>query len=529
MADHTHAHIPAEVLAGRGQPPREPVTDPTLGIPFDHPEQGQEPRHRLVTIGDSLTHGFQSGAVFNTDLSYPAIIAHELGSGTDFRFPVYPGYGGLPLNIELLLRELQERFGKDLDWWEVPLALFHARRFLDEVEDYWERGPGSVVPQINAINHNLSVYGWDLRDVLEKSAKICQDAIATPTDNLLRQTVENNGDRAALRVLPSGSVDRDGTMTLLSAARRLGEDRPDGGSHGIETLIVFLGANNALQTVTQLKVEWSGEGYDDLERKKAYTVWDPSHFKDELRQIVAQVRQIAARHVIWCTVPHVTVPPLARGIGGKSASGSRYFPYYTRPWIDDDTFSPVLHPHLTGQEAEDVDRAIDLYNEAITDHVRTARTTGADWLLMDTAGLLDRLASRRYIEDMTARPPWWRPYQLPPQLKALAPEPNSHFITSDGTGRTDGGLFSLDGVHPTTIAYGIVAQELINVMLAAGVWFRHSDGSVRTAPVTVDFDRLIRRDTLVNQPPANLDSTLNILAWAQSTLGLLKRTLYFRV
>ncbi|MFJ7969039.1 hypothetical protein [Streptomyces sp. NPDC096324] len=151
MADHTHAPIPSEVLAGRGQPPREPVTDPTLGLPIDHPEQGQEPRHRLVTIGDSLTHGFQSGAVFNTDLSYPAIIAHEMGSGTDFRFPVYPGYGGLPLNIELLLRELQERFGKDLDWWEVPLALFHARRFLDEVEDYWERGPGSVVPQINAV------------------------------------------------------------------------------------------------------------------------------------------------------------------------------------------------------------------------------------------------------------------------------------------------------------------------------------------------------------------------------------------
>lgn len=148
---------------------------------------------------------------------------------------------------------------------------------------------------------------------------------------------------------------------------------------------------------------------------------------------------------------------------------------------------------------------------------------------MDTAGLLDRLASRRYMKDMTARPPWWRPYRLPPQLKALAPEPNSHFITSDGAGRTDGGLFSLDGVHPTTIAYGIVAQELINVMLTAGVQFRHSDGSVRTAPVTVDFDRLIRRDTLVNQPPANLDSTLNILAWAQASLGLLKRALYFRV
>lgn len=96
MADPMHAHIPAEVLAGRGQPPREPVTDPTLGIPFGHPEQGQEPRHRLVTIGDSLTHGFQSGAVFNTDLSYPAIIAHELGSAPTSDSPCTRGTEGCP-------------------------------------------------------------------------------------------------------------------------------------------------------------------------------------------------------------------------------------------------------------------------------------------------------------------------------------------------------------------------------------------------------------------------------------------------
>ncbi|WP_328876408.1 hypothetical protein OHT76_43830 [Streptomyces sp. NBC_00287] len=191
---------------------------------------------------------------------------------------------------------------------------------------------------------------------------------------------------------------------------------------------------------------------------------------------------------------------------GKTAPGSRYFPHYTRPWISDHAFNPVLHPHLTGEQAEDVDRAIDLYNEAIIKEVSTARQDGRDWYLMDTAGLLDRLASRRYIEDPLARPKLWRAYPLAPQLTALAPEPNSRFLTSDGARRTDGGLFSLDGVHPSTVGYGIVAQELINVMLRAGVEFRHPDGSVRTAPVTVDFDRLIRRDTLINQPPGNLTS-----------------------
>ena len=72
---------------------REPVSDPTLDIPVDVAPRGSPP-HRLVTIGDSLFHGFQSGAVFNTGLSVPAILAYELGWLDQFRFPVYAFYVG---------------------------------------------------------------------------------------------------------------------------------------------------------------------------------------------------------------------------------------------------------------------------------------------------------------------------------------------------------------------------------------------------------------------------------------------------
>ncbi|MGH8574562.1 MAG: hypothetical protein ACREX8_18600, partial [Gammaproteobacteria bacterium] len=57
---------------------REPVWDPTLGIAVQGTWQGTA-QHRLVSIGDSLTQGFASGAAFRTDLSYSAIIAYELG------------------------------------------------------------------------------------------------------------------------------------------------------------------------------------------------------------------------------------------------------------------------------------------------------------------------------------------------------------------------------------------------------------------------------------------------------------------
>ncbi|MFI0242789.1 AAA family ATPase [Streptomyces sp. NPDC016845] len=504
-----------------------PITDPTLGIAVDVAWRG-EPRNRLVTIGDSLTHGFQSGAIFNTDLSYPAIIAYELGWAKHFRYPTYGGYGGLPFNIELLLRDLEERFGRDVDWWEAAPALFRARGFMDQVEDYWERGSGTARPRTTAIPHNLAVFGWDLRDALEKSADVCHKLIGTTKDHPLNRAVQNAVERAALRVLPTEPPEAR-ALTQLSAAARLGEEVGDTDpAHGIETLIVFLGADNALKAVTQLRVVWSAEGYDDPERKKAYTVWQPAHFAAELRKVAAQVREIKARHVVWCTVPHVTIAPLARGVGGKTGPGSPYFRYYTRPWINDQDFDPVCDPHLTADQARNIDSAIDQYNDTISAVVRHAREAGKDWYLLDTAGLMDRLASRRYAEDLKARPPWWQPYPLPPELQSLTPLPNSHFLTSDGERRTDGGLFSLDGVHPTTVAYGILAQELINVMRLAGVTFRRPDGlTPRQGPVLVDFQRLVRRDTLINRPPGNLTASLHVIGWADEVLDLLRRTLSF--
>jgi hypothetical protein len=503
---------------------REPVWDPTLDIPVVQPAWQGTPQHRLVSIGDSLTHGFASGAVYQTDLSYSAIIAYELG-WDGLRYPRYGGPGGLPLNLELLMRELERYFGAELSWWELPAALFRGRQFMDQVEDYWERGPGAQLPAPTATNHVLGVYGWDLRDVLVRTADSSAAEIEQPTDDLVQQIVQNHNARAALRVLPR-ATDADRRRTLLDAAASLGEETGDDPEYGIETLVVFLGANNALGAATQLRVVWSGPGYDDLARKDAFTVWQPSHFIAELNLIVAKVQAIRARHVIWCTVPHVTIAPIARGVADKVRPGSRYFPYYTRPWISDRDFDAGRDPAITAEQARAVDSAVDQYNDAITAVVADARRAGRDWYLLDIAGVLDRLASRRYLEDPQARPPWWRPYPLPPELAALRPVPDSQFLTSDGIGRRSGGLFSLDGTHPTTVGYGIVAQELIDIMVRAGVQFNTPDGRTpRIGPIRVDFTRLIRRDTLLTRPPTNLTAGLEALGWADETLDLIRRVL----
>lgn len=507
---------------------RRPETDPTLGIAVALEASGT-PSHRLVAIGDSLTQGFQSGAIFNTALSYPALIAQALGQA-QFRFPTYGGPGdGLPLNLEKLARLLEARFGDTLDWWEFAPGLLAVREFLDQVEDYWERGEGSISPpETGPINHNLAIYGWDLRNTLSYTADLAQDMIDAhpPTDNLINQIVEHANQRATLRVLNSAR-DQRRAFTPLQAAAALGAagTQETGTGDGIETLIVMIGANNVLGSILTFNVAWSAEGYDDLARNDRYTVWRPIHFQAEWDRLVVELKKIRARHVVIGTVPHVTIAPLARGVGQhKAQSGSRYFPYYTFPWFDNNSFNPQKNPHITEQEARAIDSAIDQYNDYIAASVRQAREEGRDWYLFELCGLLDRVASRRYLDDPAARPSWWEAvggqYELPAPLQSLSPVPDSRFFQSNKTGRQQGGIFSLDGIHPTTIGYGVMAQEIIKIMQQAGVKFYDADGRERQGSVQIDFARLIQQDTLISNPPSTLSSSLSLIGWLDRNFNI---------
>ena len=509
--------------------PREPVADPKLNIEVDVDRKGS-PHNRLVTIGDSVTHGFMSGAIFRTDLSWPAVVAFELGHFDKFRRPTYEppsGKGGIPIDLERALRSFEGRFGWKLDWHEIVSAAGWLHGYMDGIEDYWERGQGKEPPAYGEILHNLAIYGWDLRDTLSLTATKVRSRIGRPRDDVWfpKQKVEDDNDRAALFVLESARSRAGQALTPLAAARVLGQQGAEGAARGpgIETLVVLLGSNNALQSVTKLKTVWSGNDYADVDKKGRYTVWRPEHFKAEWEQLVAQLRQIRARHVIVGTVPSVTIAPIARGVRGKVRLGSRYFPHYTRPWIKDDDFDPKYDPHLTEDQARAVDTAIDAYNVAIIDSVTAARQDGLDWYLFDLGGFLDRLASKRYLDDPAARPPWWMPYELPPELAGLDPVPNTRFFSSGPNGRTDGGLFSLDGIHPTTIGYGLIAHEVIKVMNLAHVEFCWPDGQPKHQPGAVDFSRVLASDTLISRPPTSLAGQMATLGWFDDKLDWVGR------
>ena len=80
---------------------------PRAGSPWA--ELRHQGRDRAASLGGHrgfLVPRIQRGAIYNTDISYPPIIAHELGF-SDFRYPIYRGPGGLPFNIEYVLRDLE--------------------------------------------------------------------------------------------------------------------------------------------------------------------------------------------------------------------------------------------------------------------------------------------------------------------------------------------------------------------------------------------------------------------------------------
>jgi len=526
---------------------RRPETDPTLGVPVTVDRTGT-PRHRLVALGDSLTHGFQSGAIFKTHLSYPSLIAQELGWQSQFRYPTYGGPGdGLPLNLESLVRSLERKFGDKIDWYEFPGAALFVNGYLNDIENYWERGAGSTLPDAkSAMHHNLAVYGWDLRNTLARNADIAQSVLNThlPQNNLAERITDSIGritsyhnERATLRVLHSARDSAGAALPPVQAATVLGIDTNQETNDGIETLIVMIGANNALGSILTFKVSWSGDDYMDQDKNNQYTVWRPIHFKAELDRLVAEIKQVRARHVIFATVPHVTIAPYARGVNPKAANqkvrpDSRYYPFYTLPWISDQAFDSSKHPHLTEQQARAIDSAIDQYNEAIVDAVKTARLQGKDWYLFDLGGLLDRIAYRRYLipESAAARPDWWDAvggkYELPPALQALQPELDSRFFSSNANGRIQGGIFALDGVHPTTVGYGIMAQEIIKIMQLAGVKFYALDGTTeRQGEIKIDFNHLLQLDTLLQNPPRSLANNLSLLQWLDETFNIFAQLL----
>jgi hypothetical protein len=498
---------------------------------------------KLFTIGDSVSQGFMSLAAARTDNSYSTLIAKKLNLNlqtADYRFADW-NIDGIPLNVETIMRELQSRYGSNiggLEWLTVAQTI---NRVVDRAEDYYERGEGRAdnpYDKETQYFNNVAVWGFEVADSWQVSGETCQTAIMLsqkkrPTgDDTFTVGADNPMYRTALKVLnPSlkpafNNLSQLGWLKLhVTGTDDNGKPVTDKGGKkvggtGVENLVLWLGANNALGTVLSLKINQTPNDpamrphmLDHLIRAKSgWNLWHPDDFAADYRVMINKVDAIMEKNananwkVFIGTVPLVTIAPIAKGIGettnvpvvknvggGDVVSNDIYYKYYTY-FPFEEKFAIERQRYLTMQDALHIDNCIREYNKTIRKEVARLNKQHKQerYFIVDTCQMLEDLAYKRN----NGQPP----YDFPKDLKFLYPPVNTKYYHADKEGALkQGGLFSLDGVHPTVIGHGIIAYEFLKKMAAAGVTDKNGK------PIDADLPWLgdkgiIKSDLLYSNP-----------------------------
>jgi hypothetical protein len=498
---------------------------------------------KLFTIGDSVSQGFMSLAAARTDNSYSTLIAKKLNlqlQSDEYRYADWNS-DGIPLNVEVIMRELQSRYGSNiggLEWLTVAQTI---NRVVDRAEDYYERGEGRADKPYDMETryfNNVAVWGFEVSDSWQVSANTCHTAIMLSrkknpiSDNTFTTGPDNPMYRTALKVLnPSldpafnnlsqlGWLKLHATGTDENGNEVQAENGTAIGGTGVENLILWLGANNALGTVLTLKINQTPNTADMrphtldhlLRAKSGWNLWHPDDFAADYRKMIDKVDAIMRdnRQSNWKvfigTVPLVTIAPIAKGVGettsipiAKKIDGKKtvvdeiYYKYYTY-FPFQEQFAVETERYLTMQDALHIDNCIREYNETIKSEVARINKNHSEerYFIVDTCKMLEDLAYKRN----NGQPP----YEFPRDLKFLYPPVNTKYYHADKDGALkQGGLFSLDGVHPTAIGHGIIAYEFLKKMAEAGV--KDTGGSIIGTDLQWLGDNgIIKSDLLYSNP-----------------------------
>ena len=463
---------------------------------------------KIFTIGDSISQGFMSMSAARTDLSYSTIIARLMGiPDDDYKFPNWP-LGGHPANLENILRGLNIRFGTNLMGFEWFGVLATIARGLDQVEDYYERGDGRADNPYdsNAVKffHNAAIRGYSIADVFDVDSEFCLKKIDEAKKRFLNDgimaTPSASFARTALRVLNPSLQDKYMKFTILDWLKHHHH------TEGVENLILWLGANNALGTILTLRIKQTNNDpnrrpfqipYDEREE---FNLWHPEDFRADYTELLVRTDAIMADtkgkapdwKVFLATIPLITIAPLAKGVGEtttvtRKSDGKTciYYKYYT--YVPFTLEHAQKHPiKLNLPQAVHIDECIIEYNKIIKSLASDLNTKHGQerYCVVDIAKNLDEMAFKRNDSNIK--------YAFPEYFKFVYPMPNTKFYHATPNGDMEqGGIFSLDGVHPSAIGQGLIAWEFLKVMDKA------RGTNLASA---MNWEEIFKSDTLYQKP-----------------------------
>ncbi|WP_375750030.1 hypothetical protein [Vibrio sp. HN007] len=464
---------------------------------------------KLFTIGDSISQGFMSGAAANTHQSYSTLLAQAMNIN-DYRFLNWDQRYKTKFDMERIFRKLEKRYGSDirgLEWIGVAPTI---NNILDEAEDYFERGDGMLGNAVSSPHstkgfHNVSVEGMDVGDAFMVTPNKCRQAIE---ENMKKNQKDNWLEgasapfyRNAYRVLnPLGDSGEQkfGDYSAVSWLKHVAEDE------GVENLCLWLGANNALGTILDLKIKPSPNKSEpawkvDRSKRLNWNLWHPNDFRDEYKELLERIVDAMQSnvhkdwHVFIGTVPLVTIAPLVKGVGqqritrdpSNPTNQSLYYQYYTYFPLSLDS-ALASNKLLNFEQALFIDETITEFNRIIRELVDMVNKSFQvnRFHIVEASDSLSRMAWKRNMGKPT--------YEFPDELKYIYPRINTKYYHVNTDGDIEkGGIFSLDGIHPTAIGQGLIAWEFLKAIQKV---------RPTLSGCKLDWEEIIASDTLRSKP-----------------------------
>ncbi|MGL1891000.1 MAG: SGNH/GDSL hydrolase family protein [Spirochaetaceae bacterium] len=448
---------------------------------------------KLFTIGDSISQGFMSAAAANTGQCYSTIIA-ELLKIEDYTYNKYDPKYKLGLDLELILRTLEKKYGNDINGLEGLGVIKTIADIFDTSEDYYERGKGKIGNSLNEQSdfyHNIACEGMKITDAWKVTSSKCKTAIKDlPKKDNLMGVASGGFYRNAYRILNPNAKPEFEDFSGLDWLKYHSDKT------GIENTVLWIGANNALGTILDLEILQTPGDLTVLNQTRSqrekYNLWHPNDFKKEYSELLDRTLEALKnnKHTDWhCivgTIPLVTITPIIKGIGEeRMVDGSRYYQYYTYQPITPET-AIKTGKYLKFRDALFIDNSITEFNNIIKELVRKKnRELGREaFIIADISKCLTKMAWKRNSGSPT--------YKFPDELKWTYPQVDTKYYHVNRKGHIEkGGIFSLDGVHPSYTGQGIIAHEFLKTMKKAGIVHKE---------INIDWDKIRKADSLISKP-----------------------------
>jgi len=202
----------------------------------------------------------------------------------------------LKFDLERIFRLIQTRYGTDINGLEWVRIFFDISAFLDKAEDFYERGGGAVGLPIQGFPHNFTdncaVEGMRVADAWEVTPSLCEERIRQDPSGLSNNkgpaVASSPFYRAAHRVLNPQASNQYQEYSAIRWLQHAAE------SEGVDNLILWLGANNALGTIFDLRVKMTpGSSASHGSRKNPqspdYNLWHPKDFEHDYKLLLEKV------------------------------------------------------------------------------------------------------------------------------------------------------------------------------------------------------------------------------------------------